>query len=413
VTVLLTCRARDVRHVRGIGGFVARRVVIGDLRVQAVERSGRCRSFTIVWPEGVVHEAADRFLRDFEGSGTQRTYAYLLLDHLRWLDREALTPQTVSLQDLKRYMAALGAAWRGPYGQPWRTGRRPLGQSALSAAASCVKGFYLQQASLGVNTGLGQQLQQTRLPSRADRQRSLLGHVRRELPANPLAPRSLRRRHPKMLPEGARERLLEAASTARDRLVVTWLADGGFRIGELCGLHLADLHLREGSGCGQCRVAHVHVCHRDGNPNRAAAKTKHPWRVENGTVTGGLIKRASPAMIHAYFEYLTTEYPAEAGHGMLLVQLHGENAGQPWAPDAARGMLRRASARAGLGKVIPHAFRHSFASAVLDASGGNLLIARDAGGWASVTVVDKTYGHADLHDPAFDAALRRAWGEAR
>ncbi len=160
-------------------------------------------------------------------------------------------------------------------------------------------------------------------------------------------------------------------------------------------------------------VPDVHVCHRDGNLNRAAAKTRHPWRVENGVVTGGLIKRASPAMIHAYFEYVTTEYPADAGHGMLLVQLHGENAGQPWAPDAARGMLRRAGIRAGLGRVHPHAFRHGFATAVLDASGGNLVIARDAGGWASTTVVSETYAHADVHDPAFDAALRRVWGQER
>src|SRR6266581_4625768 len=122
----------------GIGGSVARKLVIGDLRVQAVQRGGgRGRSFTIVWPDGVVHEAADRFLRGYEGSGTQRTYAYLLLDHLRWLEREALAPEMVSLQDLRRYMAALGAAWRGPYGQPWRAGRRPFGQSALSAAAAC------------------------------------------------------------------------------------------------------------------------------------------------------------------------------------------------------------------------------------------------------------------------------------
>ncbi|MDX2676429.1 hypothetical protein [Streptomyces soliscabiei] len=32
--------------------------------------------------------------------------------------------------------------------------------------------------------------------------------------------------------------LLETVNAARDRLVVTWLADGGLRIGELCGLHL-------------------------------------------------------------------------------------------------------------------------------------------------------------------------------
>lgn len=134
--------------------------------------------------------------------------------------------------------------------------------------------------------------------------------------------------------------------------------------------------------------------------------------MEDGTVTGGLIKRASPAMIHAYFEYVMTErrqLPVE--HGMLLVQLSGPSSGAPWAPDAARGMLRRAAARTGLGRVKPHAFRHSFASAVLDASGGNLLIARDAGGWASTTVVDEIYSHVDPHDPAFDAALRTVWGQ--
>ncbi len=115
-------------------------------------------------------------------------------------------------------------------------------------------------------------------------------------------------------------------------------------------------------------------------------------------------------MIHAYFEYITTEYPRQPGHPMLLVQLHGDRAGQPWAPDAARRMLARAGRRAGLGVVKPHAFRHSFASAVLDAAGGNLLIARDAGGWASAATVDEVYGHADLRDPAFDAALRAVWG---
>lgn len=214
-----------------------------------------------------------------------------------------------------------------------------------------------------------------------------------------------------MLPDGARDLLGQAVMTARDRLVVTWLGDGGFRIGELCGLHLADLHLHEDAPCGDCRSPHVHVCHRDGNANRARAKTKYPWSLEDGVISGGMVRRASPAMVHAYFEYMTTEYPRQAGHGMLLVQLHGPGHGQPWAPTAARGMLRRAGHRAGLGTVRPHAFRHSFASAVLDASGGNLLVARDAGGWASVTVVDEVYGHADAHDPVFDAALRQVWGE--
>ncbi|MFD9665885.1 hypothetical protein ACFWAY_30395 [Rhodococcus sp. NPDC059968] len=188
----------------------------------------------------------------------------------------------------------------------------------------------------------------------------------------------------------------------------------GLRIGELCGLHLVDLHLREDAACGQCRSPHLHVCHRPDNPNRAEAKTKHPWRVEDDAVTGGLVKRVSPAMIHTYFDYMTTEYHcARTDHGMLLVQLHGVGAGLPWAPVGARRMLARAGDRAGLGKVRPHQFRHSFTSAVLDASDGNLLIARDAGGWASAAMVDEVYGHVDVHDRAFDAALRQVWEQRR
>ena len=392
---------------------MVRRVVVGDLRVQQIERKGGRRSWTILWPEGRVHTEADRFLRRHDGSGTQRTYAYLLVDHLRWLERECLAFDTVQMRDLERYMGIVGAEVRMPLGEPWRVGRRPYGRSALSAAASCLKGFYLHQACLGVNAKLGERLDGTRLPSQVDRRRSFLGHVKSAMPANPLSPKGPHRRHPKMLPDGARDRLLKTVNSARDRLVVTWLADGGFRIGELCGLHLVDLHLRENAACNECRSPHVHVCSRPDNPNRAEAKTKQPWQVEHGTVTGGLIKRVSPAMVHSYFEYLTGEYPRGAGHGMLLVQLHGADAGQPWAPVGARRMLGRAGERAGLGVVKPHAFRHTFTSAVLDAAGGNLLIARDAGGWASAATVDEVYGHVDIHDRAFDAALRAVWGEAK
>ncbi len=52
-------------------------------------------------------------------------------------------------------------------------------------------------------------------------------------------------------------------------------------------------------------------------------------------------------------------------------------------------------------------------STSLDASGGNLVVTREAGGWASATTVDEIYAHADVHDPVFDRALRKVWGEQR
>ena len=75
-------------------------------------------------------------------SGTQRTYAYLLVDHLRWIDRECLALDRVGLRDLQRYMGLLGAEVRMPLGAPWRVGKRPYGPAALSITASCLKGFY-------------------------------------------------------------------------------------------------------------------------------------------------------------------------------------------------------------------------------------------------------------------------------
>jgi len=68
---------------------VVRHVVVGDLRVQQIERKDGRRSWTIVWPEGTVHTEADRFLRLHDGSGTQRTYAYPPVDHLRWRSANA------------------------------------------------------------------------------------------------------------------------------------------------------------------------------------------------------------------------------------------------------------------------------------------------------------------------------------
>jgi len=391
-------------------------MVVGDLRVQSMVRAGGGRSYTILWPDATVHEEADGFLRGFEGTGTQKTYAYYLLDHLRWRDREGLATETVTLRHLQQYMGAVGAKVPMPFGQPWRTPpKHPYGDAALEVAAACLKGFYLHQRTFGINPELKAALEQQRLPTKTDRDRALLGHLMTSVEVNPLnrRRRGTRRRNPKMLPDDARALLLEVVNSARDRMVVTWLSDAGLRIGELCGLHLVDLHLREDADCGDCKSPHLHVCHRWGLPNRAAAKSKPDWWLRDGAVTGGLIKRVSPAMISSYFAYMTTEYTAmSTGHGMLLIQLQGPRRGEPWTTDAARGMLRRAGRRAQLaGRIKPHAFRHSFTSAVLDASGGDILVAREAGGWASVQTVEDVYGHPDLHSPEFDSALRAIWGE--
>lgn len=164
----MRCRCHDIDAVG----------LVGDLRVQQTERKDGLRSWTTVWPEGMVHAEADRFLRLHDGSGTQRTYAYLLVDHLRWLERGCLGFAAVQLRDFERYTGIVGAEVRMPLSEPWRVGKHPCGRSALSTAAACLKGFHLHQSSLGVNGELGKKLGKSRLPSRVDLRRSFLGHVK-------------------------------------------------------------------------------------------------------------------------------------------------------------------------------------------------------------------------------------------
>ncbi|GAA2502452.1 hypothetical protein GCM10023100_22550 [Actinocorallia cavernae] len=391
-------------------------LVLDDLRVQKIKRADGSWSYAILWPDYSVDEEAERYLRLYEGSGSQEPYAYYLVDHLRWRIREGLTTETITMLDLRRYQGAVGAQVAMPYGQPWRVPpKRPYGTSALALSATVLKGFYLHQCvTRGINGQLRAELDVERLPTKADKNRAFLGHTMTSVKTNPLAPRQgTRRRHPKMLPDGARPELMGAVNTARDEMVVTWLSDTTLRIGGLTGLHLVDLHLRENADCGEDKAPHVHVCHRQGNPNRAKAKKKEDWKLVDGVITGGEIYRASPAMVSSYFKYMTTEYAKHAtGHGMLLIQLSGPSIGEPWAPDAARGMLRRAGRRAELpGRIKPHAFRHTTTNKILDVTNNNSWVAKEAGHWASVQTVEEVYGHPDMHSPEFVSALKTVWGE--
>lgn len=382
----------------------------GDLRVQEVSHGQGRYSFVIIDVTACeVHRRADRFLARF-GEGTQRTYAYHLVDHLRWLAATGLREECVGVADLRRYMALCGAERSGPVGVSWL--ERPLGPSALDVRAACLKGYYLDlTAREDVNRSLREALSVVRPVSVRVRERSMLGHLGWAMPANPLSGGGAPKRYPRVLPGGATEVMLGAVRTARDRMIVTWLADSGMRIGELCGLWFCDLHLRSDHRCGERKVPHVHVVKR-ANPNRASAKRGFPAALVEGVVTGGIVRRASPAMVTAYHEYLIEDYHdlrALAQTDLVLVQLRGERAGEPLSTHGARQMLERAGRRGGLGKIRPHAFRHSWATALAEATGGNLKAVADEGGWKSAQTVQDTYAHL-AGSATLEAALDQVWG---
>ena len=375
--------------------------------VQAANHKDNSQSFSI-FDVGTakIHSRSDRWLRTFS-EGTQRTYAYHLVDHLRWLKAVNASEEAMSLADLRRYMALCGAEHAGPLGSPWL--EAPLSASALQVRAAVLKGYYLDVTSRErINDKLNKQLTETRLPTRALKDKQFLAHVSGlEVPANPLAA-AAPRRHPRLLPDGVAAALIDSVNTARDRMIVTWLNDSGIRVGELCGLHHVDLHLRPLHECGEEKLAHFHVVKRS-NPNRARAKRGQPARLQDGVVRGGSVRYASPAMIETYLEYLTDEYFDVRGlatSNLVLVQLQND-VGMPLSTHAVRQMLNRAGRRAGAGKVRPHAFRHTWATALTEASGMPALTAK-AGGWSSAKTVEETYLHLAASEIVSES-LDRVW----
>ena len=98
------------------------------------------------------------------------------------------------------------------------------------------------------------------------------------------------------------EALLEAATSWRERFLLVLLWFCGLRIGETLGLRRADLHFTGSSTSLGCRVPgpHLHVVHRDGNPNGASAKSRN--------------ERTVPvvAWVLAYFTDRTSECPCRS-----------------------------------------------------------------------------------------------------
>jgi hypothetical protein len=135
-----------------------------DLRVQLVNHRDGRRSYVVLdFVSGSVHSHADKFLSSF-GEGTQRTYAYHLVDHLRWLATNVYREDSVTIPDLLRYLALCGSQHFGPLGTPWRA--TPSGESAQAVRATCLKSYYLDlTACENVNADLRAALSVRRLPN--------------------------------------------------------------------------------------------------------------------------------------------------------------------------------------------------------------------------------------------------------
>lgn len=277
--------------------------------------------------------------------------------------------------DLRRYVAALGAAGRTGIGEVTTLdvagflaglrqggdGHPPLAASSAGRAVVAVRGLHAFAAAEGL------------APSDPARQ------VR--LPAPP-------RRLPRALPVADVERLLGAAGTGsgprplRDRALLELLYATGARISEATALDIDDLDLAERGLASAGRADQGQA--GSGGPEHGAALPA-AVRLSGKGGKQRIVPVGSYAR-QALDQYLVRARPtlaaaartASASPAVFLNARGGRLTRQ-----GAWGALRAAAGRAGIDGVSPHTLRHCFATHLLD-------------GGADVRVVQELLGHASV-----------------
>ena len=154
------------------------------------------------------------------------------------------------------------------------------------------------------------------------------------------------------------EALLEAANSARDRLLIGVLAFVGPRIGGALALRRSDVHLAERSLALGCNVAgpHLHVPDADSFPGAATKGDGYA-----ATVAVGLL---------VLFEMYSIErdtLPAARASNWLFVNFSGPRPGTQLGYQTVYEMFGRLSRRAGLDRTVtPHMLRHGLGTDLVD-----------------------------------------------
>ncbi|MFJ3218263.1 tyrosine-type recombinase/integrase [Kitasatospora sp. NPDC086801] len=147
--------------------------------------------------------------------------------------------------------------------------------------------------------------------------------------------------------------VLSCTTHARDRLLVTLLAETGIRIGEALGLRREDMHLLANSRMLDCKVAgpHIHVRRRQ-NANGALSKARMPrWLPVTQELAG----------LYAEYQWERDAVSRADACDMVFVNLFHVPLGEPMKYPSTYELFKRLAKRAGF-VARPHMFRHSAAT---------------------------------------------------
>jgi len=294
------------------------------------------------------------FLRDTQHEWDAITIEHLA-DFIRWLRRPA--SQVIALQK-----------------QPARRTER-----TINTILAAVYSFYAYQERLGTVASL----QAYRYGARhSGKYKALLHHLQAgKEQKTKLLKLKAPKQSPTVLTATQVQQIVAACHHLRDQLLICLLYETGMRIGQVLGLHHADIRSWDNE---------LQVVPRADNANGARAKAKEPYTVH-----------VSQPLMRLYTDYLIHEYSEDLDSDYVFVNLWSGQIGQPLRYQTVVALLRQLGQVTGL-DFHAHLFRHTHATELLR-QGWELSYIQKRLGHAHIQTTANTYVHLQ------DADLKSAY----
>lgn len=304
-------------------------------------------SWTVVDDTGLPLSEVEQFLHWMRAIGrsqnTVRSYARHLSLYYRWLQARGIAWDAVTFDEVCDFVGALTAGL-----PPLQTHRNRRAQGTVKAVSAAVREFYEFHRVEGRGP---RQLVLTRNPSRLPRRsHGFLAHIEQRNPSEVSRLTQPSRKPAETVKtidfESDFDKLLAAASTDRDRLLLSALYDLGLRIGQALGLRHSDLDLMR-------RQVRIH--RREDNENGALSKQRAQFSVDGPR-----------RFFDLYAAYLLGEV-ANVDSDYVFVNLTRAPIGGPMTYSNAYQLIETVGAAAGLDYLHPHMLRHTHATALAKA----------------------------------------------
>lgn len=342
--------------------------------------ASRRESWTVLGADDAPLAPIERYLSylsDIERSpNTVKAYAHDLKDWFSFLQVRGLDWREVRLEDVGEFVAWLRLP---PAGRSGRVAVLPsvtahCTESTVNRKLSALSAFYQHAARHGVDLG---DLLVSWQPGggRGRSFKPFLHHISKSAPVPGRAIKlKVSRKHPRVLTAAEAQKILNACTRLRDRLLFALLYDSGIRIGEALGLRHEDIASAEREIIIRPRL----------NDNGARAKSGLERRIP-----------VSAELIRLLADYLHTEY-GDLDSDYVFVNLWGRPHGHPLAYPAVYDLVRRLRRSTGI-DFDPHWWRHTAATRMLR-DGVPIEVVSKVLGHASITTTLSVYGHLSVED---------------